>query len=292
LKFGYDSPAAAERLPYRLSSPDWLPLFRAIAAEVREQLRPIVGTPAGREVVGTGAGGDQTVYLDQVAEGIVVRHLEQAYRSGFRFTLISEELGERDFGGPGLVLADPLDGSYNAKSGLPYYAVVLAATDGDKLGGVLLGYVQNLVTGDEFYAHRGDGAFRNGKPLVPAPAAFDGVSIPLVQLDAPTGVEPREQALPILKHAEKIRQLGSAALNLCHAAAGGVSLQVTPAPVRAFDLAGPLCILGEAGGVASDFHGDSIEEVSVRLDSRTTLLASVTPAIHRYALQLLGAPVA
>jgi len=30
----------------------------------------------------------------------------------------------------------------------------------------------------------------------------------------------------------------------------------------------------------------------VRLDSRTTLLASVTPAIHRYALQLLGAAVA
>lgn len=275
-----------------MSSPDWLPLFRAIAAEVREQLAPVVGTAAGREVVGTGAGGDQTVYLDQLAEGIVVRHLEQAYRSGFRFTLISEELGERDFGGSPIVLVDPLDGSYNAKSGLPYYAVVLAATDGDKLGDVVLGYVQNLVSGDEFYAGRGTGAYRNGKPLLPAPAAFDGASIPLVQLDAPTGVEPREHALPILEHAEKIRQLGSAALNLCHTAAGGVSLQVTPAPVRAFDLAAPLRILQEAGGVASDFRGEPIEGVSVRLDSRTTLLASLTPAIHRYALQLLGVPVA
>lgn len=251
-----------------------------------------MGTAAGRNVVGTGAGGDQTIYLDQLAEGIVVRHLEQAYRSGFRFTLISEELGERDFGGRPLVLVDPLDGSYNAKSGLPYYAVVLAATDGDKIGDVLFGYVQNLVTGDEFYARRRGGAFRNGNPLVPAAPPFDGVSIPLVQLDAPSGVEPRERALPILEHAEKIRQLGSAALNLCHTAAGGVSLQVTPAPVRAFDLAGPLCILEEAGGAASDFHGESIADVSVRLDSRTTLLASLTPAIHRYALQLLGAPVA
>jgi myo-inositol-1(or 4)-monophosphatase len=275
-----------------VSSPDWLPLFRAIAAEVREQLAPVVGTAAGREVVGTGAGGDQTVYLDQLAEGIVVRHLEQAYRSGFRFTLISEELGERSFGGSPMVLADPLDGSYNAKSGLPYYAVVLAATDGDKLGDVVLGYVQNLVSGDEFYAGRGSGAFRNGMPLVSEPAPFDGASIPLVQLDAPTGVEPRERAFPILERAEKIRQLGSAALNLCHTAAGGVSLQVTPAPVRAFDLAAPLRILREAGGVASDFRGGSIDEVSVRLDSRTTLLASVTPAIHRYALRLLGAPVA
>ena len=250
-----------------------------------------MGTAAGREVVGSGAGGDQTVYLDQLAEGIVVRHLEQAYRSGFRFSLISEELGERDFGGGPLVLVDPLDGSYNAKSGLPYYAVVLAATDGDKLGDVSLGYVQNLVTGDEFYAGRAGGAFRNDKPLVPTPPPFDGRSIPLVQLDVPTGVEPRERALPILEHTEKIRQLGSAALNLCHTAAGGVSLQVTPAPVRAFDLAAPLCILREAGGVATDFGGRAIDEVSVRLDSRTTLLASVTPAIHRYALQLLGARV-
>jgi len=275
-----------------LSSQDWLPLFRTIASEVRASVTPLAGSPAGREVVGAGAGGDQTIYLDQIAEDIVVRHLEEAYRRGLRFTLISEELGERDFGGRPLVLADPVDGSYNAKSGLPYYAVVLAATEGDQFRDVTFGYVQNLVTGDEFCAARGGGAFRNGRRLHPEPASFDGGSIPLAQLDAPTGVEPRDRASAILKRAEKIRQLGSAALNLCHTAAGGIALQVTPAPVRAFDLAAPLRILWEAGGVASDFDGRPIEEVSVRLDSRTTLLASVTPAIHRYALQLLGAAVA
>lgn len=222
----------------------------------------------------------------------MVRHLEQAYRSGFRFRLISEELGERDFGGSGLVLADPLDGSFNAKMGLPYYAVVLAAADGDQVRHVKLGFVQNLVTGDEFYAAAGGGAFRNGRPLEVVPPDFDGRSIPLVQIDAPTGVDARQAAAPILERAEKIRQLGSAALNLCHAATGGVALQVTPAPVRAFDLAGPLLILRECGGVASDFHGRPIDAVSVRLDSRTTLLASVSPRIHGYALQLLGAGVA
>jgi fructose-1,6-bisphosphatase/inositol monophosphatase family enzyme len=112
--------------------------------------------------------------------------------------------------------------------------------------------------------------------------------IPLVQFDAPTGVEPRGQALAIFERAEKIRQLGSAALNLCHTAAGGISLQVTPAPVRAFDLAAPLLILREAGGLATDFDGGSLDDVSVRLDSRTTLLASRSPEIHRFALQLLG----
>jgi myo-inositol-1(or 4)-monophosphatase len=270
-----------------VTSQAWLPRFRAIAAEIRAEILPLAGTARGREVVGLGAGGDQTVYLDQLAEGIVVRHLEQAYRSGLRFHLISEELGERDFGGSAVVLCDPLDGSVNAKMGLPYYAVVLAVTEGDRFRDVRLGYVQNLVTADEFYAIEGTGAYRNGKPLQPSPAAFDGRSIPLVSFDAPSGVEPRERAAAIFARAEKVRQLGSAALNLCHTAAGGVALQATPAPVRAFDLAGPLVILREAGGVATDYDGDPLEDVSVGLDSRTTLLASLSAEVHAFARQLV-----
>jgi len=271
-----------------VTSQAWLPIFRAIAAEIRAEIVPLAGTVRGREVVGLGAGGDRTIYLDQLAEGIVVRHLEQAYRSGLRFHLISEELGERDFGGSALVLCDPLDGSVNAKMGLPYYAVVLAVTEGDRFREVRLGYVQNLVTADEFHAIEGAGAFRNGKPLQPSPAAFDGRSIPLVSFDAPSGVEPRERAAAIFAKAEKVRQLGSAALNLCHTAAGGVALQATPAPVRAFDLAGPLLILREAGGVATDYDGDPLEGVSVRLDSRTTVLASLSAQVHAFARQLVG----
>lgn len=271
-----------------MSSQLWLPVFRAIAVEIRRTITPLSGTSKGRVVVGRGAGGDPTVALDRLAEEIVVRHLEQAYRSGQRFHLISEEIGERDFGGSPLILVDPLDGSYNAKSGLPYYAVVLAATDGDRYRDVRFGYVQNLVTGDEFWAERGAGATRNGQRLIADPLPFDGEQIPLVQFDTPSGVDPRERARPIAARTEKVRQLGSAALNLCHVATGGISLQATPAPVRSFDLAAPLLILLESGGVASDFDGRPIDDVSVRLDTRTTLLASHSPEIHRYALQLLG----
>jgi fructose-1,6-bisphosphatase/inositol monophosphatase family enzyme len=86
--------------------------------------------------------------------------------------------------------------------------------------------------------------------------------------------------------------MGSAALNLCHTAAGGISLQATPAPVRAFDLAGPLLILREAGGVATDYNGGPLEDVSVRLDSKTTLLASLSAEVHAFARQLVGERVA
>src|SRR5207302_3336323 len=127
--------------------------------------------------------------------------------------LISEELGDRDFGGAALILADPLDGSVNAKMGLPYYAVVLAVTEGDQFRDVRLGYVQNLVTGDEFRAIEGGGAFRNGAPLQPSPAVFDARAIPLVSFDAPTAAEPRQRAPPLFARPEKVRQMASARSN-------------------------------------------------------------------------------
>ena len=226
--------------------------------------------------------------MDAVAEEVAVRHLEKAHQDGHRFQLISEELGRRDFGGSEVVLVDPLDGSYNAKQGLPYYAVVLAVTPSERLGDVTLGYVLNLLTGDEFLAERGSGAYRNGQPLLPGEAPADGRTIPLIQLDAPAGINPRSQAQPLIDQAERVRQMGSAALNLCHTATGGITLQVAPSPVRAFDLAGPLLILEESGGIATDLDGRPLSAVSCDLESRTTLLASAFQDIHRRGLRLLA----
>jgi myo-inositol-1(or 4)-monophosphatase len=242
----------------------------------------------GREVVGAGAGGDKTIYMDALAEEVAVRHLEAAHRDGRRFQLISEELGRRDFGGREVILVDPLDGSYNAKQGLPYYAVVLAVTAAERLGEVSLGYVLNLVTGDEFVAERGAGAYLNRERLLPQAAPTAEGSIGLLQLDAPAGVNPRGQAQRLIDRAERLRQMGSAALNLCHTATGGISLQVAPSPVRAFDLAGPLLILSEAGGIATDLAGGPLSAVSCDLESRTTLMASAFPDVHRRALQWLA----
>ena len=265
----------------------WLPVFRAIAAEVRSRIVPLAGTPHGREVRGTGAGGDQTIVLDAVAEEVVLRHLEGARGRGLRFRLLSEEAGVRDFGGEELLLADPVDGSLNAKCGIPYYAIMLAAAEGERFEDVRLGFVQNLASGEEFYAERGGGAFRNGARLRPhgngSAAGFE-----IVQLDAPSPLRAVEGVRPLADRIQRLRILGSGALNLCHAATGGIALQVAPLPVRAFDLAGPLLILKEAGGVATDLTGAPLDGVACTLDVYTTLLASAWPALHAQALRLLN----
>jgi myo-inositol-1(or 4)-monophosphatase len=226
--------------------------------------------------------------MDALAEEVAVAHLERAHREGRRFQLLSEELGRRDFGGSEVVLLDPLDGSYNAKQGLPYYAVVLAVTAAERLGDVALGYVLNLVSGDEFVAERGTGAYHNREQLRPQAVAVGEESLAVLQLDAPAGVNPRGQSQRLIDRAQRLRQMGSAALNLCHTATGGITLQVAPSPVRAFDLAGPLLILTEAGGIATDFEGRSLSAVSCDLQSRTTLLASAFPDVHGRALRWLA----
>ena len=262
-------------------------MFRSIAAEIRAAIQPLSGSIRGRQVIGVGAGGDHTVYVDSLAEEIAIRHLEEAYRSGLRFRLVSEELGERDFGGRELILVDPVDGSLNAKNGIPYYCVILAAAEADRLDDVTLGFVSNLVNGDEFYAIKGAGAFRAGAPLRASAQATDG-RFDLIQIDAPSPLSALEVARPLIGNSDRLRILGSAGLNLCYTATGAIALQVAPVPVRAFDLAGPLLILAESGGVATDLDGAPLGAVSTSLDSRTTVLASASEAVHRRALSLLG----
>src|SRR5438477_364694 len=46
-----------------------------------------------------GEGGDRTLVIDQAAEEVVFGELEKLHAAGRRFTAISEERGEVDYGG-------------------------------------------------------------------------------------------------------------------------------------------------------------------------------------------------
>ncbi len=266
----------------------WIETFRAIGDEVERAVAPLTGTARAKQALGRGAGGDGTVYIDKVAEDIVVRHLERAHAGGARFALWSEELGERDFGDQGtIVLVDPVDGSLNAKQGFPYYAISLALVRGATIGATEIGYVRNLANGDEFHATRGEGAWFHGAPLKPERVALEGDRIPIVQLEAPRPAAAFERAARLLARARKLRILGSVALNLCYTATGGFALMVAPLEVRSFDCAGALRILEEAGGVATTVEGGSLAGESVRLDHHFTILASMSPDVHALARTLL-----
>lgn len=258
---------------------------------MREATAQLVGTESGRAELSRGAGGDTTVEIDRLAESVALARLGAAAAAGETFSILSEEIGRRSHGADWpLLLIDPIDGSLNAKQGIPVFAVMLAMLDGPTLGDTRVGYVLNLATGDAWHAVRGAGAYRNRQPLTTLPMRRGHRDFEMVALES----SPRSLvgARALLERAAKVRVLGSMALSIVHTATGGVDVFCAPFKARAFDMAASLLILREAGGTASDCEGADVYNVPASLEGRTSLLCASDAAYHREALSvLLGDPV-
>ena len=112
---------------------------------MRRAVVPLSGTEAGGAQLSVGAGGDTTIELDRAAEEAVFAGLESLARIGEKFSVLSEEAGHRSFGSDyPLLLVDPVDGSLNAKQGVPLFGLMLAVLDGPTVGDAFAGLVLNL----------------------------------------------------------------------------------------------------------------------------------------------------
>ena len=142
-------------------TPDWLSLCRDCVADIDAVLERLPTRAEREPVLRAGEGGDDTTAIDAAAEEAVVARLEALQAD---FTLVSEELGERTFGagGPVRVVVDPIDGSINAKRGIPFFSLSLAVADGPAMGDVTFGYVYDFGAREEWVAERGRGAFLTG----------------------------------------------------------------------------------------------------------------------------------
>jgi myo-inositol-1(or 4)-monophosphatase len=246
---------------------------------------PVIGTEAGRRELSTGAGGDRTVEIDRLAEESAMAAFAQAASRGLAFSVLSEEVGHRSFGADyPLVVLDPIDGSLNAKQGVPCYAVMLSLLTGPTVAYVSAGYVMNLVNGEEFTAVKGGGAWHRDLPFEPLLRSDPG-RLEVVALES--SADSLFAAAPLLKRAQKVRVLGSMALSIAHAATGSFDVFCSPLHARVFDMTASLLVLAEAGGVYSDMTGAPLDALEVGFGVRTTLLAAVDPAAHALALRIL-----
>jgi len=248
---------------------------------------PLSGTEQGRAQLEMGAGGDRTVEVDRVAESAVLSELDALAARGERFSVLSEEVGSRSFGADyPLVVVDPVDGSLNAKQGIPFFNVMLALLDGPTIADVAVGSVLNMVSGESWSAVRGEGARRNGERMVALPPMQRG-HIELLGLES----SPRslKVAAPLIERASKVRILGSMALSMAHTASGALDVFCAPLPMRVFDMAASLRILAESGGVATDVGGGSLDGLECNLSTRTTLLCSADSGLHAIALSMFAA---
>jgi len=229
-----------------------------VAEAVSDAVAGMVGTPEAGECVKMGAAGTPTKLIDLVAEDIVVDYFR---RHSLCRCLISEELGCAEMDGEkGTVFLDPVDGTYNAEVGIPFYALSIAYAED---GIVRKGYVRNLATGETFHAIRGQGAFLDGHPI-----HVSGVSL---LEESAMSVYGRKfdpaRVLNINRHIRRWRLLGASALELCYVGCGRIDGFIdVRGTLRVTDAAAGMLVCEEAGGTVSDLEGNTLifpNEVSV-----------------------------
>lgn len=270
-----------------MTNEQWLEVFRGIGGMMRAGIAAFLAREGGAVPLGRGAGGDKTFPVDKWAEDIVVAELQKIHGRGETFTLISEELGVKTFGEGGkTVLVDPIDGSNNAKSGVPFFSTSLALLDGKRLSDLQVGYVIDLAAADEFWAIRGSGAYKNGAQI--RTSAAQGITIVAYEASSPGTDIPR--LMPLFAQAKRTRCFGSTALDLAYLASGAISVFATATPSRPFDYAAGMLIVEEAGGVITDIAGASLGSVVVGLDRTLPLLAGKNGETHAMALSALSSP--
>jgi myo-inositol-1(or 4)-monophosphatase len=256
--------------------------LRKIGKRLLKEIPPIRQAPFTNKALGVGAAGDKTFLIDKRAEEIVISGLE---KSGESLTIISEEIGIKDIRNGGKkVLIDPIDGSKNAISGIPFFCTSIAFVNGSTLGDTELAYVVNLVSGDEFWAEKGKGAFLNARRIYTQ--KDDTFYLLAYEAQSPSGDIPK--IMPLLSKSRKTRCLGATALDLAYLALGAVSIFITPSLSRSFDFAGGWLLTREAGGIFTDMQGNSIDPLEVSLKKSSSLLASGNRKLHEKALKLLG----
>ncbi|HLY94950.1 MAG TPA: inositol monophosphatase family protein [Gaiellaceae bacterium] len=250
---------------------DWLAVCRAATEDVRGVLVGMPSRAARESVLGQGLGGDDTTAIDQAAENAILAHF-----ADIDVTIVSEEVG-RVGDGKTIVVVDPIDGSVNAKRGIPFFSVSIAIAAGETMGDVFFAYVYDFGTGEEWTARRGEGAWLNGEPLgAERPKdrieilSFEATRTQLIARDAPK----------VAELADRLRMMGSLALSLCHLAAGRVDGVCSLKAARSVDIAAAQLLVREVG-LAIELFDDSrsFGEAELDLTGRSRVAAAGTPEL-------------
>jgi myo-inositol-1(or 4)-monophosphatase len=265
-----------------------LEIARECGGAVARALAELPGREEREPVVATGMGGDETTVVDARAEEAVVGVLEQLARDGTSFTLVSEELGERTYGDPAAALrivVDPIDGSLNAKRGIPLFALSIAFADGPTMGDVFCGYVVDYGTGEEWTAIRGEGARLAGERLAGSPPKDE---VEILVMEATRTDLLADKAAAMVGFAYRTRVFGSLALSLCHLSAGRVDAVCSLKGARSVDIAAAQLLVRERG-LAIDLPEDPpFAAAPLDLEPRSRVVAGATDDACRELFARLG----
>ncbi|MET8798563.1 inositol monophosphatase family protein [Nocardia sp. NPDC004568] len=178
---------------------------------------------------------------------------------------------------------DPIDGTSNFIHNIPLCAVSLALVHRDS---PILGVIRAPFLGLEYYATEGQGAYVNDRPITTGRAQHlrDAI-ISIGDYAVGPGAEAKNRTRlavteALAAEAERVRMLGSAALDLAWTAEGRIDGCIIMSN-KQWDMAAGVLIARESGAVVTDSDG-SIHNVR----SRHTVAAN--PIISQELLQLIS----
>ncbi len=182
-------------------------------------------------------------------------------------------------------VVDPIDGTTNLLYGIPQYGISIAVVEGDPASWnwtALAGVVINPVSGEEFWAERGGGAFLNGDAIhVRRPASLaESLLATGFAYNAETRTKQAEVLARIIHRVRDIRRLGACSLDLCALATGRVDVYFERT-LSAWDFAAGALIAQEAGAEIRGWNGAS--------PSRDWLLAAHPDFINEVETLLVAA---
>lgn len=256
-------------------------MARTLADAAFDAWTQVEADPRRHDKVGTGAGGNPTSRADKVLEDAIL-----AAARKLKLGVLSEEAGRVGPRSRRIAVVDPLDGSRNAGRGIPFHCTSVAigpGAKGGRLSDVEAGVVYNLVTGDLYAAVKGQGAFVNGEKVKRGRFDPSEVVVGMIADYASTEIEEAHA-----RRGHHIRDLGSAALELCLVGTGAMDAFVVRKPwLRVIDIAAATLFCREAGGTVIDPATGRDLDMPLDLTSRAGLIAANNPQ----ALEAVRAPI-
>jgi myo-inositol-1(or 4)-monophosphatase len=194
---------------------------------------------------------DFLTYVDEQSENTIIKNILHVFPD---HSILAEESGLKKHSSDYEWIIDPLDGTKNFISDIPFFSISIGLRYKDQ---VQLGVVLDPVRNELFHAQRDGGAYLNGKRIQVGNRSH------LEECLLATGFPFKKKHYlssyvkcfqDIFQKSSGIRRMGSAALDLAYVAAGRFDgfweLGLNP-----WDMAAGSIIIEEAGGKISDFWG-------------------------------------
>ena len=214
---------------------------------------------------------DVVTEYDRRVQELLMDRLSAAVPGAVFFCEENEQQG--DLKAEHVFIIDPIDGTMNFVRGFHHSAISVAYM---RSGVIRAASVYNPYAEECFSALSGEGAWCNGRPI-------HAGALPLSESVVCCGTAPyspqlADSTFALMKKAFlaslDIRREGSAALDMCSAAAGRAGVYFEPT-VSLWDIAAGLLLVQEAGGVCCRLDGSPVP-----LDgSKTSILAGGKQAV-------------